>query len=90
MARSAEREEELDAELDVSGVVPSGEGDRRRLQSGELSIEAYLDLQVERALAQLQGVLDAERLETMRQILRVQLEADPSLAELVERAVADE
>ena len=73
--------------VDASGVVATGEGDRARFLRGELSRAEYLELEIERALAPFAGAVDAERLAVMRAILRAELESDPILVELSERAL---
>jgi len=57
-----------------------------RLQSGELSLDQYLDLRVDEAVAPLANRLGAADLEMVRSSLRTQIETDPVLVELVRRA----
>lgn len=57
-----------------------------RLQSGELSVEQYLDLRVDEAVAPLAARLGPADLEMLKSSLRAQLETDPVLIELVRRA----
>lgn len=61
--------------------------DRARLERGELGVDEYLDLQVERATAHLADKAPAAALELVRSELRQQLAADPLLRSLSERLV---
>ncbi len=83
--QDAELDEAL-AQADASGVVPSGSSDHARLRNGELAAQAFLDLQVERALAPYLSTLEPALIDAMRQVLAAQLEQDPLLAELAARA----
>jgi len=56
-----------------------------QLDAGTLSIEEYLDLQVNQAVGHLQGSLPPEQLDFVRESLRSQLQEDPVLIELVRR-----
>lgn len=67
-------------DVDASGVLPSGRREHELLQRGELTLEEYLDLAVDRALSQVQGMVEAEQLEIMRAILLQELQEDPTLA----------
>lgn len=79
-------DEELSADADASGTLPSGSSDRLRLRTGEIDATAYLELQIERALAPYRGVVAEPLLEAMRDVLRAQLESDPALNDLAARA----
>ena len=68
----------------VEGAAPSSE--LRRLERGEIGLDAYLDARVTEATNHLAARLTPEQLESVRQTLRAQLSADPVLAELVRRA----
>mgnify|MGYP003577176088 CR=1 FL=1 len=57
-----------------------------RLERGELSVEQYLDLRVDEAVAPLAGRLAPADLEMVKGSLRAELETDPVLIELVRRA----
>src|SRR5262245_32858636 len=57
-----------------------------RLQSGELSLDQYLDLRVQEAVAPLVSRLRPEQIEIVKGTLRAELETDPVLIELVQRA----
>ena len=61
--------------------------DRARLERGELGVDEYLDLQVERATAHLADKAPAAALDLVRSELRQQLAADPLLRSLSERLV---
>lgn len=56
-----------------------------QLDAGTLSVEEYLDLQVDRAVAHLEGKLPKNQLDFVRETLREQLGEDPVLVELVRR-----
>jgi hypothetical protein len=68
-----------------AGVERTGSAPLARLQSGEISVDEYLDWQVQEAAAHLQGKLPQEQLEFVQQSLREQLSQDPVLVELVRR-----
>ena len=57
-----------------------------QLKSGQIDMNRFLDLRVEQATAHLQGVVDSERLDFIRRSLRIQIESDPALIELVKAA----
>lgn|GEM_PF-3411713 len=73
-------------ELDASGVVTSGAGERAELLAGRITADEFLGRQVDRALQPLMGQLAPERLSHMRELLLVQLAHDPVLATLAARA----
>ncbi len=56
-----------------------------QLHAGTLTIDEYLDAQVNAAVAHLQGKLPAEQLDFVKASLRAQLSTDPVLVELVRR-----
>lgn len=57
-----------------------------RLKAGEIELPQYLDLRVEQATAHLEGRLEPEKLDFLRHSLRIQIESDPALIELVQSA----
>ena len=57
-----------------------------KLQSGELSLDQYLDGRVSDAVSHLVDKLSPEQLEFVKQSLRDQMATDPVLVELVQRA----
>lgn len=65
-----------------------GDVDRARLETGELSVSDYLELQVDRATAHLVDHAPRATVELVRSELREQLAADPVLRSLVERIAA--
>jgi hypothetical protein len=67
-----------------SSVAPSG--DLARLERGEIGFDAYLDARVGEATQHLVGHLTPEQLDFVKQALRTELESDPVLVELVQRA----
>jgi hypothetical protein len=93
---SASHEPSLDVELDetsdvgadASGTVTSGSKDLAMLAAGQLDLAAYVDLQVERAVAPYAGSLSPSALEDMRQVLRAQLSDDPGLAAWLKEIVS--
>lgn len=71
----------------ASGVAPANDP-LSRLESGELSVDQYLDARVDEAVAHLVSKLPAEQVAHIRSSLREQLESDPTLVELVRRATS--
>ena len=59
-----------------------------RVQSGELSVEQYLEQRVSEALSPWSGRLSAAELDFVRSSLRAELETDPVLVELARRATS--
>ncbi|SRR6266536_4317259 len=57
-----------------------------RLRAGQISLDEYLDIQVHRATAHLDGRLNADQLSFIRDSLREQLSSDPVLVDLVKSA----
>jgi hypothetical protein len=57
----------------------------RQVQRGSLSLDAYLDAQVERAIAHLSQVTP-QRIALIKDVLRDQLATSPALAELMRQA----
>ena len=57
-----------------------------QLKAGQLDMKQFVELRVEQATAHLQGVLDPERLEFIRNALRIQIQSDPALLDLVKAA----
>lgn len=60
-----------------------------RLKAGEIDMNQYLELRVDQATSHLVGRVDAERLETIRNVLRCEIETDPMLIDLVQRATGE-
>lgn len=78
------------ASLDPS-TRSAGTGDKSPLEQldvGTLSVDEYLDLQVDQAVAHLEGKLPRSQLDFVRETLREQLSEDPVLVELVRRTTA--
>ena len=73
---------------DESGVQLAGQGEFTRLKNGEIGLDEYLDAAVISATSHLAEVLDKERLESMREVLRSQLRNHPGLSEWVTRLEA--
>jgi hypothetical protein len=69
-----------------TGVEPNT--DFAALERGELSVDAFLERQVDGAVQHLSGQVPAAELEFIRQELRFSLEADPVLARLVRQATS--
>ena len=76
------------AGMDESGTVASGESEQALLAAGKITLDEFMDMSVDRALAHLDGQISSERMKMMREILRSQLEQDPHLSSLVQRAAA--
>lgn len=74
--------------IDGSAVVESGMSDYAQLRAGTISVDEYMMLSVDRAVAHLGGQLADEQIEAMRQVLRSSLEADPHLLALAARAAS--
>lgn len=74
--------------LDTSPSAPAAASSNalQRLDAGDISVDEYLDLQVNDAVAHLEGKLPPNQLEFVRESLREQLTEDPVLVELVRRA----
>jgi proline dehydrogenase len=60
----------------------------RRLESGQVSQEQYLDIKAEQAVSHLVGRLPAEKLELIRATLRDQLSNDPLFQRLVRQVMS--
>jgi len=71
--------------VDSSGTVGSGQSEQALLEAGKISVEEFMEMTVDRALAHLQGDLDTERMQAMREILLGELEQEPNLQALVQR-----
>jgi len=74
--------------VDASTTVLSGQSEYALLASGQIDLDRFLDMSVDRALAHLSGSVSGGRLELMREVLRSQMEQDPHLSRLVEEAIA--
>ncbi len=74
----------VDAAEGVSGAERSEA--LGKLEKGELSLDEYLDGQVQEATQHLEGRISPEQLEAIRQTLRDEMSSDPVLVELVQRA----
>lgn len=69
------------------GVEKAGElSPLERLKAGEIDLPQYLDLRVQQATTHLEGRLEPEKLDFIRKSLRIQIESDPALIELVQSA----
>ncbi len=87
VAPSTGREFQVDPaapEESVSGVASPQP--LARLESGEITLDQYLDGQVDQAVSHLQDKLPAAQMTIVRETLREQLQTDPVLIELVKRA----
>jgi len=58
----------------------------QRLHRGEVSLDQYLDEQVERALALAKGRISDDRLAIVRRILNDTIRTDPAVIEVIRRA----
>lgn len=68
----------------VDGV--RGDAPLDKLDSGELSLDQYLDAQVGEATQHLQAHVSPARLQEIQSVLRAELATDPALVEWVARA----
>lgn len=73
----------VDAAEGVSGAERSEA--LGKLEKGELSVDEYLDAQVQQATQHLEGRISPEQLEAIQQTLRDEMSSDPVLIELVAR-----
>ena len=73
------------AETKVGAVAPAGASPLEQLRAGKIDLDGYLDMKVSEATRHLEG-LRADEMDGLRQLLRSELERDPSLAALVEQA----
>ena len=55
-------------------------------EAGRLSLDEYLDAQVQRAVNHLRGRVSGERLQMLKEVLREQVVQSPGFRELLERA----
>jgi hypothetical protein len=69
----------------AGGSAASGSDAFQALERGEISVDQYLDAQVESAVAPLLSRLSPEQLEFVRAELRSSLTTDPVLVELVRK-----
>lgn len=53
---------------------------------GKLSLDEYLDAQVQRAISHLRGSVSGERLQLIKEVLREQVVQSPGFLELLKRA----
>jgi hypothetical protein len=60
--------------------------DLERLQSGEISLDDYLQTRADKAVAHLSSLLPPEQIELVKEQLVNQMKQDPALAALVQRA----
>ncbi len=63
-----------------------GSAELQKLKNGELTLDEYVELRLERALARLSGFVSDEQREVLRQTIREQFSTDPVLQEYVRRA----
>jgi hypothetical protein len=68
-----------------SGGPAMSEALRAHLE-GRLSLDDYLEGQVQRAVAHLRGAVPAERLQLIMEVLREQVVQSPGFVELLKRA----
>lgn len=59
-----------------------------RLESGDLSVDGYVQARIDEAVRPLEGRISAEQLQIVRDSLAEQLQSDPVVIELVRRATA--
>jgi hypothetical protein len=73
----------------LTAVAGIDSGPLERLRAGEIDLDTYINLKVERATAHLERLPPAE-LERVRALLRAQIAKEPELQELVRRATRRE
>lgn len=57
----------------------------QKLKRGEITVEEYLDAQVEQSLARLGALVTEEERHLLREVLREEMASDPSLHESLRR-----
>jgi hypothetical protein len=57
----------------------------QRVHDGKLSVDAYLELQVDRAVSHLESKVSTRRLELIKGVMREQISSSPALVELLRR-----
>lgn len=57
------------------------------LRQGEIGLEDFLHLKIERAMRPLRSLLDEEDLAFLRMVVKARLDSDPVVAKLVDRIV---
>ena len=85
-ADGASGEFRLDGPERAQEVQTSENGDRARLERGEIGFDDYLQSRAELAVSHLQGRLSPAQLEMVKAQIVEQLESDPALTRLVQRA----
>ncbi|HEX2732567.1 MAG TPA: hypothetical protein VHM70_13235 [Polyangiaceae bacterium] len=76
-----------DAEFRVEQQTPiAPSSDLQRLERNEITREQYVELRVEQATSHLHGRLTDVQLQDVKEQLRAQLEVDPVLKRLLQRA----
>ena len=83
----ADKTFQLERGAPVQGASLSN-GPFARLERGEISLDQYLDVRVEDAVAPFVSYLAPEQVEFMKSSLRVELESDPVLVELLKRVAS--
>lgn len=69
----------------AGGVRQTGATPLERLRAGEVDVNGYIDLEVDKATSGLKGLPVAE-LDEIKSVLRDQMKTDPGLADLVRTA----
>ena len=69
--------------VDESGLVTAGSSEMELFRAGHLSREEFIVKSAERATAHLEGLIDPQRLEDMRELLCSQLRNDEALSALI-------
>ena len=70
----------------LGSVEPPKSEMLRRLQGGEITLGEYLDHCAEQAVQHLKGLVDSERLQFIRSMLREQMTSDPVLMRDLQQA----
>ena len=77
---------ESSVEAPESAAAAEGGSPLDKLQRGELSLDEYIDTQLQQATQHLNGVVTPQQLRTIQNVLREELSTDPALQEMVLRA----
>ena len=70
----------------VDATASSGSEALQRLKRGELTLDQYLHVVVERNVAHIRGLVPSEQLEDIKGVLRAELASSPALIDLVRTA----
>jgi len=69
----------------AAAAGPQVSEELQRVHDGKLSVDEYLELQVDRAVSHLQSKVSGRRLELIKGVMREQISSSPALIELMRR-----